>query len=579
MKAFIFTLVMGFGALGFAAQQEAERQLISLVRVYEKPRGDFHALIQLWAGRTGGRNPDANDTPCEIWTKNKGVFNQALEALISDHPVEVTYSGRGDKDTACQVAFLTVPITDPIVTSQATIGGQLALATSAEDDLLLWDGLDIKQAKLAAFDDDSFIVVWAEALEGQEATQIKAQYYTYKMYPDGDAFVVNTSAVAAGESLSDPNVVVVDNGNYAVTWNHWDTDSKPKARYRVFDESGQEVRAEKNVPSTSLESMQLVALSNGGFAVIGLASQAVKLDVFDETGATLHRRTISNLQKPYLDVPDVVELSNGYLGMSFGRHGGGDDTLDYAIYRWQTYDFISGYNLFGEEPPTGVVDRTQLVALDDGHAAILYASEENIYIQRFDALGNEVGGPLQVNESEYAISDIAMTRLKDGSLFVSWVDESASDTDGSGIYGRRFNDSGTPLTDEMLINRRYQGDQFLPHMIQSRNGPLYAYWTSTYSGKESVQVTQVGVNQITTRPNSYTLVGKVPPPEGSLDNVTYSLVDDADGRFIIFSNDGTIKVRDRDLIDYDDATEHTIRVQIADGDTATEQTVTIKVVE
>lgn len=81
MKALLFSLMLVVGGLGFAAQQEADRQLISLVRAYEKPRGDFHALIQLWAGRTGGRNPDANDAPCEIWTKNKVVFNQALEAL------------------------------------------------------------------------------------------------------------------------------------------------------------------------------------------------------------------------------------------------------------------------------------------------------------------------------------------------------------------------------------------------------------------------------------------------------------------------------------------------------------------
>ena len=577
MKALLFSLMLVVGGLGFAAQQEADRQLISLVRAYEKPRGDFHALIQLWAGRTGGRNPDANDAPCEIWTKNKVVFNQALEALVNNQPVEVTYSGRGDKDSACQVAFLTVPITEPQVTNDVPVGARMELVTSAEDDLLLWDGLDIKQAKLAAFDDGSFIAVWAEAIEGEKATQIKAQYFTYKLYPDGDAFVVNTSSVAEGEKLTDPNVVVVANGNYAVTWNHWDVDKKPKARFRVFDESGQEVRAEKNVPSTSLESMQLVALSNGGFAVIGLASQAIKLDVFDATGTTLHRRTIGNLQAPFTEFPDVVELSNGYLGISFGRHGGGDNALDYAIYNWQSYDFISGYNLFGGSPSAGWVDRTKIVALDDGHAAILYASGEDIYLQQFNATGGEVGAAIQVNESSHDISNIEMQRLADGSLFVTWVDESETDTDGSGIYGRRLSDDGSPLTQEHLLNRRYQGNQFLPNMIQSKNGPLYAYWTSTYSGKESIQVTQVGVNQIATKPNSYTLVGRVIPSSRDDEVLVFSLVDDADGRFVVFS-DGSIKVKDRNLINYHADQQHTIRVQIFDGDKATEHDFSIQVI-
>ncbi len=219
----------------------------------------------------------------------------------------------------------------------------------------------------------------------------------------------------------------------------------------------------------------------------------------------------------------------------------------------------------------------KIVALDDGHAAILYASGEDIYLQQFNATGGEVGAAMQVNESSHDISNIEMQRLADGSLFVTWVDESETDTDGSGIYGRRLSDDGSPLTQEHLLNRRYQGNQFLPNMIQSKNGPLYAYWTSTYSDKESIQVTQVGVNQISTKPNSYTLVGRVIPSSRDDEDLVFSLADDAGGRFVVFS-DGSIKVKDRNLINYQADQQHTIRVQVSDGDTATEHDFSIQVI-
>ena len=56
------------------------------------------------------------------------------------------------------------------------------------------------------------------------------------------------------------------------------------------------------------------------------------------------------------------------------------------------------------------------------------------------------------------------------------------------------------------------------------------------------------------------------------DTVTYSLTDDAGGRFTIDANTGVVTVADSSLLDYETATSHSVTVQAtsSDGSTSTE---------
>lgn len=574
MKTFIFSLMLALGALSFAAQQEADRQLISLVRAYEKPQGDFHALIQLWAGRTGGRNPDANDTPCEIWTKNKLVFNQAVEALVSNHPVEVTYSGRGDKDSACQVAFVTVPITNPIVTNEDTVATLMQLVQSAEDDLMLEDGLDIKQGSLARFSDDSLLLVWAEGPDDGKTQRIMARHYTYKLYPQGEAFQISTATPLATERMINPEVAILPNDDYVISWNYKQTNSEG-ARYVVYNEFHTPNAAITAMPNPETEDMQVVALDTGGFAIVGVVNEAITLSLFDTNGSVTHTDSLGAVTQHWAK-PDMTLTSDGHLAISYGTEAFGDNSLVLI-----SYDVTSKTErfrkTFGGVSNQGWVERIRLAALDNGEVMALFATGMNIKLRRFSSTGDKIGVETQVNEADYTMSDIAMETLVDGSVFVSWVDEDANDGEGSAIFGRRFSADGTALSEEMIMNRRWEGYQSQPAMVQSKNGTLLVTWTSNYSDKESIQVVQVGVNQITTKPNSYTIVGRVIPSRRDDEDLSFSLVDDAGGRFVVFS-DGTVKVKDRNLINYESNQEHTIRVQISDGGTAIEHDYIIRVI-
>jgi len=62
---------------------------------------------------------------------------------------------------------------------------------------------------------------------------------------------------------------------------------------------------------------------------------------------------------------------------------------------------------------------------------------------------------------------------------------------------------------------------------------------------------------------------------GVLDTITYSLTDDAGGRFTIDANTGVVSVATGAVLDYETAISHTITVQASDGEDASTQNFTI----
>ena len=74
-----------------------------------------------------------------------------------------------------------------------------------------------------------------------------------------------------------------------------------------------------------------------------------------------------------------------------------------------------------------------------------------------------------------------------------------------------------------------------------------------------------------------TVVGTVTATDIENDSLTYSLTDDADGRFTIDSDSGEISVADSSLLDHDSNASHTITVQVNDGTLSNTRDYTIDV--
>lgn len=164
----------------------------------------------------------------------------------------------------------------------------------------------------------------------------------------------------------------------------------------------------------------------------------------------------------------IVWDSNNQDGSSYGIYGQRFDAAGQA----------QGKEFSVNTTTTGSQD-SPIIAMDiDGDFVVGWVSS-GIYIQRFDKDGNKVGGETLVNTTTTGSPtrpSVAMDA--DGNFVVVW----ASTQDGSlrGIYGQRYDSSGSKQGGEFQINSYTTNDQFDPAVAMDVDGDFVVAWC-TYS--------------------------------------------------------------------------------------------------
>ncbi len=102
-----------------------------------------------------------------------------------------------------------------------------------------------------------------------------------------------------------------------------------------------------------------------------------------------------------------------------------------------------------------------------------------IYAQRFDTDGNPVGSEFQVNSVTAGSQEHAAIAMdpSDGDFVVVWQGPDASDR---GIFGQRFNATGTPVGGEFAINSFTDLDQVSPAVSMNAAGQFVVGWVSDH---------------------------------------------------------------------------------------------------
>jgi hypothetical protein len=139
----------------------------------------------------------------------------------------------------------------------------------------------------------------------------------------------------------------------------------------------------------------------------------------------------------------------------------------------------------------GYEKSTQALAVDaDGDYAVVWVSygQDNpaeplgagVYMRIFDRNHNPLTPEILVNQTVQGDQrNPAVAIDADGDIVVVW--ESRSDNpDGSlGIWARRFDSKGRPLSNEFLVNTNTQQDQFNPAVAMDEFGNFVVVWVST----------------------------------------------------------------------------------------------------
>ncbi len=125
----------------------------------------------------------------------------------------------------------------------------------------------------------------------------------------------------------------------------------------------------------------------------------------------------------------------------------------------------------------------QAVATDpNGNSVVTWASENQdgsgwgVYARRFDINGKPVGGEFLVNTTTVGDQlDPNVAVDLSGDFTIVW---SSTDGSGSGIFAQRYDSLGNKVGGEFLVNVTTTGDQTAPAVAMDGQGDMQVSWTS-----------------------------------------------------------------------------------------------------
>lgn len=249
------------------------------------------------------------------------------------------------------------------------------------------------------------------------------------------SFRVNTTIRSEQHS---PSVTVAGDGSFVVAWAGRGVGDKSGVFFQRFDRDGVAVGSETLANGTTggVQAEPTVALDADGSIAIAWSGtgsgdvSGVFLRRFDADGGTLGGETLVNMF-----------TSDHQTSPSLAYESGGD-----LIVAWQS--------------------RHQ-----DG-------SDWGVYAQRFDSLGERVGEETQLNattDQSQSSPDVAAD--PDGGVVVAWQSH-GQDGDGWGIVAREFDDSVSPVGDEVVLNGETAGHQERVSVAVAADGQWLATWSS-----------------------------------------------------------------------------------------------------
>jgi hypothetical protein len=104
-----------------------------------------------------------------------------------------------------------------------------------------------------------------------------------------------------------------------------------------------------------------------------------------------------------------------------------------------------------------------------------------VFAQRFDALGNKIGGEFQANTHTALDQSFAAPAMRnDGTFLIAWQ-STGQDGDGRGVFARLFDADGVPAGPEFQVNTTTYSNQAFPHVaINPNTGGFVITWSSAF---------------------------------------------------------------------------------------------------
>lgn len=283
-------------------------------------------------------------------------------------------------------------------------------------------------------------------------------------------------------------------GGYAAAWesNNLDGDSYG-IFYQQYDAEGLgNGNNQANTETTSTQYYSTIApLTDGGFVITwsSMMQDGSMLGIFGQrfasdgtpAGSEFQANTYTNdfqVHSAAAGLADggfvVTWSSNGQDGSIFGVYGQRYDNMGTPV----------GSEFQVNTHTNGFQDLSSVAGLTDGGFVVVWESDSQdgsswgIYGQRYDNTGTPVGSEFQINSvtaNTQSIPDVAS--LPDGGFVVVWH-SNGQDGSSGGVYGQRYDNTGAAFGAEFRVNTTTSGSQSIPAVASLADGGYIVVWES-----------------------------------------------------------------------------------------------------
>lgn len=329
--------------------------------------------------------------------------------------------------------------------------------------------LNQRRATVVCDPQGNFTVSWQSDRQDQAATAILSRQYHADGTPETDEMVVNTWEL--GPQIL-PVMAMTPSGDFGIFWDGQGTSRLEGIHGRIFEEGY--VPPEPHITAAPVDDQILVSEAGG------LEQSFPAVAVIENNGHYVAAWT--SFEQSDGDVSGLGIYAQTFLA------DGTPDSDAFLVHTAYTTDDQSNPAVAADGGGNFVVVWQSLRQDGDGWG---------IYAQRYGAHGRPLGDSFQVNaHSSGHQSHPAVAMDDEGNFVIAWQSD-GQDSDGWGIYARRYNHAGVPLdTTENLINTTVEGNQSAPTAARNRvDGRYIIGWQSEVLGNEG----EVDVNVLAQR--------------------------------------------------------------------------------
>ncbi|MDA8543493.1 flagellin, partial [Rhodobacteraceae bacterium] len=317
----------------------------------------------------------------------------------------------------------------------------------------------------------------------------------------GSEFQVNTYTSGNQTSTKIPaqSVAALTNGDFVVTWDSNGQDGSGKGVYaQRFSADGTPKGSEFHVSSFTPNDQvhpTVTALSDGGFVVTYMSygqdgrsnnltdSYAQKYDSSgNKVGAEF---LVHSYTSSFQHHPIVTSLDGGKFLVTWQSNG--QDGSEYGIYG-QMFDQSNskiGSEFLVNTTTSGRQHHADVTKLENGSFVITWvdttqqSSTDGIFGQRYDSTGTKIGSEFEINTHTTSDqNEPAVASLADGGFVVTWQSD-GQDGDNNGIFGQRYDSSGAKVGSEFQVNTQAAGSQEYSTVIGLSDGGFLTAWSSS----------------------------------------------------------------------------------------------------